>query len=228
MPENDNSFVLRPFNRGITDAELLDDLRRVANDLSADYVSYDEYAKRGRCRSRVFETRFGSWNEALRQAGLSVRHVTNRPIEDYFENLREVWERLGRQPRREELKKPLSRISGSAYEKRFQGWRAALESFIGWVNETPGTEASIMVQSSEVTRSTPRCPSMRLRFYILQRDHFRCCTCGRSPAVDSGVILHVDHVKPWSSGGQTVAENLRTLCSSCNYGKSDTELEATS
>lgn len=220
MSANGPSFVLQPFNRGITDAALLEDLRRVAGELGTDYVSYDDYAAKGRCRSRVFETRFGSWNEALRQAGLSVRHQRNRPVERYFENLREVWEKLGRQPRREEMRKPLSLLSGSAYEKRFKGWRNALESFVAWVNETQDAMAPPANIPSAI--ATPRCPSVRLRFRVLQRDRFRCCSCGRSPATDSGVVLHVDHLVPWSRGGPTTFENLRTLCSLCNYGKSDT------
>ena len=41
-----------------------------------------------------------------------------------------------------------------------------------------------------------------------------------SPAKDPGVELHVDHIFPWSKGGETVLENLQTLCSRCNGGKS--------
>ncbi|MBR0162008.1 MAG: HNH endonuclease [Oscillospiraceae bacterium] len=54
----------------------------------------------------------------------------------------------------------------------------------------------------------------------------RSCTfdkCGASPAKDSSVELHIDHIKPWSKGGETVMENLETLCSIWNLGKSDLE-----
>jgi len=33
----------------------------------------------------------------------------------------------------------------------------------------------------------------------------------------------VDHKKAWANGGETVLENLETLCSKCNIGKSDLE-----
>ncbi|MCL4507775.1 MAG: HNH endonuclease [Chloroflexi bacterium] len=33
--------------------------------------------------------------------------------------------------------------------------------------------------------------------------------------------LHVDHILAWSKGGETVLENLQTLCSVCNLGKSN-------
>ncbi len=34
---------------------------------------------------------------------------------------------------------------------------------------------------------------------------------------------HIDHIKPWSKGGETVLENLQTLCATCNLGKSNIE-----
>jgi len=61
--------------------------------------------------------------------------------------------------------------------------------------------------------------SPSLRYDILKRDGFRCVICGRTAEDD--VKLHVDHIIPVSKGGKTVPENLRTLCDSCNLGKSD-------
>lgn len=56
-----------------------------------------------------------------------------------------------------------------------------------------------------------------LRYEVMRRDRFRCCICGRN--VQDGVVLHVDHIKPVSKGGKTELSNLRTLCSTCNWGK---------
>ena len=53
------------------------------------------------------------------------------------------------------------------------------------------------------------------------RDGARCRLCGAVPS--DGIRLHVDHVKPWSKGGETVLENLQILCNVCNIGKSDVE-----
>jgi 5-methylcytosine-specific restriction endonuclease McrA len=58
-----------------------------------------------------------------------------------------------------------------------------------------------------------------LRYEVLKRDRFRCIVCGRSPATTMGIELHVDHEIPFSAGGKTVAENLRSTCSECNLGK---------
>lgn len=73
--------------------------------------------------------------------------------------------------------------------------------------------------------SMRRDPSTRLRFEVLARDRFTCRFCGASPTKDPEVSLHIDHIIPWSKGGKTTLENLQTLCSKCNLGKSDTLVE---
>lgn len=64
--------------------------------------------------------------------------------------------------------------------------------------------------------------SDKLRYQVLKRDNFKCCACGASPAKNPAVELHIDHIIPWSKGGETTIDNLQTLCSKCNLGKSDT------
>jgi len=60
---------------------------------------------------------------------------------------------------------------------------------------------------------------MGFRFRVLYRDRFKCVLCGDHPARNMECILHVDHVIPWSKGGKTLEENLRTLCATCNVGR---------
>jgi 5-methylcytosine-specific restriction endonuclease McrA len=55
----------------------------------------------------------------------------------------------------------------------------------------------------------------------MRRDSFKCRCCGRSPATDPAVELNVDYIKVWAEGGLTVLENLQTLCTKCNSGKSN-------
>ena len=57
-----------------------------------------------------------------------------------------------------------------------------------------------------------------LRYSIMKRDNFRCVLCGATS--EDGAKLHVDHIIPVSKGGKTEISNLRTLCSTCNLGKS--------
>ena len=70
-----------------------------------------------------------------------------------------------------------------------------------------------------------RDPGIGLRFKVLQRDHFKCVLCGDHPARNPECILHVDHVIPWSKGGKTREDNLRTLCATCNVGRGNRFVE---
>jgi len=58
--------------------------------------------------------------------------------------------------------------------------------------------------------------SKKIRFEVFKRDSFTCQYCG---AKAPDVILHVDHIEPWSKGGSNDIINLVTSCSTCNLGK---------
>ena len=96
-------------------------------------------------------------------------------------------------------------------------------------NKTEITQQDLVDEKADNNRLSPVATShktsrdinLRLRFKILQRDKFKCCFCGASPAKDPSVELHVDHIIPWTKGGETTMDNLQTLCSKCNLGKSD-------
>lgn len=218
-------FELEEYHRNISDEELLADLKRVTSELEKSSVTYNEYKKRGRYSSRTFLKRFGSWNKALERAGLNKNRDWNIPEENIFQNLEEVWIKLGRQPRYSEMQKPLSKYSTRSYLNRFGTWRKALENFVEYVNnkETSSLEGAIQNLGAEPStgHKTMRNINWRLRFRVMRRDNFKCKICGRSPASDPKIELQVDHIKPWAKGGETVIENLQTLCSQCNIGKSD-------
>ena len=206
----------------VSSAELLADLRRVAQLLGEDGVSSLQYKQHGQYDETTVGRRFGSWNKALLEAGLRLCNECDIPDNRLFENLLVLWQHYGRQPRRRELAHAPSSISESPYKRRFSGWTDALKAFVEYANsaeiESPATTADI---ASSGRRSSGRDPSLRLRWRVLHRDRFTCCGCGKSPATTIGVELHVDHIVPWSKGGETVIENLRTLCSKCNLGKSN-------
>ena len=101
-----------------------------------------------------------------------------------------------------------------------------MEAFVKYINETSDENDSVAVNKKTIkdkgrNHKTSRSINLRIRFLVLRRDDFKCCKCGASPAKDPSVILQVDHIIPWSKGGETVLENLQTLCSECNIGKSD-------
>ena len=82
---------------------------------------------------------------------------------------------------------------------------------------------TVTAETKKPQHKTSRKIPDKLRYQVLKRDNFKCCICGASPAKNPSIELHIDHIIPWSKGGETLLENLQTLCSKCNLGKSDTE-----
>lgn len=235
----------------ISDEEYYYDLQRVSKLIGENTVPYSEYKNYGKFSCEYICTRFGKWNTALEQAGLDSTGFSKDKITEQqcLDEIERMWISLGRQPTSTDIvKRNISLYSIDTYKRRFGGWRKALEAFINYINQTSihegenseevksvyqiGSVENNIPSKKTVDRSeddtprklrhiTSRNINTRLRFKVLQRDNFKCCACGASPAKDSSVVLHVDHIVPWSKGGETVIENLQTLCSKCNLGKSN-------
>lgn len=215
----------------ISQEELLVDLKHVAEALEVDSLSVESYKPLGKFSSVTIQRAFGSWIKALEVAGLKVSPGWNKKIsqDELFDNMATVWEQVGRQPKQSDFCPPISSYSHDVYVRRFGSWRGALESFVNASNQESWKlsdveakpSAPIIENAKVIRRDSTRDPSWRLRFLVMRRDRFTCQACGRTPALVPGLILHVDHVKAWSKGGETIFENLQTLCEQCNLGKSD-------
>jgi len=216
-------FELNQYTRDVSNDEISKDIAEVSKKLGKTSISKKEYIENnGKYAATTIRRRFGSWNDATEKAGLNKNEQINNSEVELLENILNVWVKLGRQPRYGEIQKPLSNLSIATYEKRFGGWRNALEKFIVWVNsEDKDILIEKPLENDFYKHKTKREPNLRLRFLVLQRDNFKCCSCGASPAKNPAVLLHIDHIKAWSNGGETVVENLETKCSDCNYGKSN-------
>ncbi|MBE7193764.1 MAG: HNH endonuclease [Gordonia polyisoprenivorans] len=71
----------------------------------------------------------------------------------------------------------------------------------------PVVRTSRTEQRAEIDPST--------RAAVLRRDRYRCVFCGaRGP-------LEMDHIEPWSAGGDESMQNLRALCHDCNETRSN-------
>ncbi|MCB0540467.1 MAG: HNH endonuclease [Bacteroidetes bacterium] len=153
-----------------------------------------------------------------------------------------MWRLLGRQPTSTDIRNGYSKYSLNTFARRFGGWRNALKEFIIFIEagddnsqvhhgnkNSSSTDPAEQKHSENLIKKkvrkkhrTNRDVNYKLRFKILKRDNFKCTSCGASPAIDQNVTLHIDHKIPWAKGGETVVENLQTLCLKCNLGKSDT------
>ncbi|MBP3229885.1 MAG: hypothetical protein J6M40_03995 [Prevotella sp.] len=93
-------FVLNEYHRNTSDEELIADVKRVACILKKESLSCKDYTEHGRYSYNTVKNRFGSWNEVLRRAGLSVEkgrlkyHDYCENDELFFEDIRRVAELL--------------------------------------------------------------------------------------------------------------------------------------
>lgn len=92
-----------------------------------------------------------------------------------------------------------------------------------WLRKCPKCAPTKTKPQTANSQNRSRKISDKLRYKVLKRDNFKCRICGASPAKDPTIELHIDHIIPWSKGGETTLENLQTLCSKCNLGKSNSE-----
>lgn len=286
-------FELEPYNRGVSDEVMLEDLRKVASKLAKESVTQKEYDKNGGrfaaatikkrigwCKAhelaglkknrnykitreeciagikqiaeklkktaitkkeyfanvefseRIIYRLFDSWKVFVESAGLHVTPGYHEPAteDQLFENIERIWELLGRQPKTSDFSESFSRFSARTYAKRFGSLRKALEAFVASVAIEGAAQAEnsrkqiseiLPQQSTLKVHKTSRTVSWRMRFLVMRRDDFKCCIDGKSPATHPGTVLVVDHITPWDVGGETVMENLQTLCEPCNGGKSN-------
>lgn len=212
-------YILTVRHNNTADKEFITDLKRTAGLLGKKSFSQTEYRAHGKFHPATISRRFGGWNAALIKAGLKIKKYHRISEDDLIQNMKTVWDSLKRQPSVTEMQKPLSEYSASVYTGRWGSWVNALKAFVEAMNGSKGKGGKIKPKRSIQQRKTSRVIASGLRFEILKRDNYKCMLCGRSPAVNPKVKLHVDHIKPWSKGGETVRGNLQTLCEDCNLGK---------
>jgi hypothetical protein len=231
------SSKMRQQNKHLTDDAILEEIRSVASKLGKDYVSQEDitfYSNIISASTVIY--RFGSWFTGINKAGLKTAPAYRQKLldDEYFENILNVWTFYGRQPLLREMDDVPSTISSGAYENHFGKWYNALNAFVSKMNNDveemynaqmpiiSDSEHQVSIQSATVSKSMSENRheiKLGLRYKILYRDNFRCTVCGSSPATDQNCKLHVDHNVPFSKGGKTVPDNLRTLCDKCNLGK---------
>jgi len=215
-------FKLTRKYRKVRDEDIIRDLKKIALKTGKQTVSTTAYREMGEYSLNSINQHFGSWNNALQKAGLEMKLRRNITNYELFFNLRRVWLSLGRQPMRKEVTKPLSKIEWNAYHSRFGSFSKALEEFIKFSNRRRKRKLKTpFIYKTGSKQRTMRIVNVGLRYKVLLRDGYKCVKCGNSPAYGNGVHLQIDHIRPYSKGGETVFENLQTLCNECNLGKSN-------
>lgn len=216
-----NKFeFLQAKNSLVSEDDIIADLKIVAEKLGGTSLTQKKYTEHGKYNCTTVSRKFGTWNNVIKLIGLELSNEVNISDQRLFNNILSLWEHLGHQPTRRDLTNKISEFSQYPYTRRFKTWNNALQSFVFWAND----EELIVPKNDKILISKMkmgRDPSLRLRFKIMRRDNFTCVQCGASPAKNPLVELHIDHIFPWSKGGETIYENLQTLCTKCNLGKSN-------
>ena len=217
----------------MTNEEILAALANLAHSLEKAELSVTDVEAHLPFSPHILRKRWGSSRAAFEAAGLSLSIAGRRYTdEECFDNMLAVWTYYGRPPKYSEMGHPPSMVGGKAYMIRFGTWNKALAAFVERVNADPDEQTTLATPADNLAVTEPvaatraqeigrdkREISLGLRFRVLHRDRFKCALCGDSPAVNLSCVLHVDHIVPWSKGGQTAIDNLRSLCGSCNLGR---------
>ena len=216
----------------MSDADVLQALRALAVRLDKTELTVNDVRDHLPFAGETLRRRWGTARAAFEAAGLTATNLGRRYTdEECFANLLTVWTHYRRPPKYLEMGLPPSRVGGKAYVRRFKTWNKALATFVERVNRDSETE----LETREAETSAPELSPPRrahspeesrdiplgLRFHVLKRDRFKCVLCGDHPARNAECVLQVDHRIPWSRGGKTREDNLRTLCATCNIGRSN-------
>lgn len=230
----------------IKDEDYFKDILKISTNLAKDTVTFEEYKIYGSFSAEHVFKRYKKWDDFLVAAGLKPTGLARHKISELelFDEIERIWASLGRQPTSTDIiNSSISKYSLDTYKRRFGGWQKTLEAFVLYINTNLDNESNDNIplktkvdDKSDTSKTLPnnndnelpiqirktsRNINLRLRFKVLSRDNFTCVMCGSSPAKSPNVQLHIDHVIPWSKGGETILDNLQTLCSNCNLGKSN-------
>lgn len=91
-----------------------------------------------------------------------------------------------------------------------------LELFMAHADRLSRSAAALAKKAVRSKRDKTRRFRGAIRAQVAERDAWTCCYCGADTRRG-----HVDHVVPWSKGGQTNLENAAWSCASCNLKKSN-------
>jgi 5-methylcytosine-specific restriction endonuclease McrA len=220
------TFKLDGLRRKHSKPEIVASLRRYAEQHGVDTVQtreYDSWRERILCTLTICEI-FGSWGKALQSAGLRSRRVRRVQFREMVDAFKACWKEHDAPPSRRQLEAFLEK---NKYPFRWASYRSAYGGHLKLSRLIIAVQAGRIPESTLYKRVRPtsyRKPvSPKLRIAVLKRDHYRCVKCGADPEKDRNVRLEADHIIPVSIGGQSVMNNLQTLCNVCNGGKSNGE-----
>ncbi|ELY99594.1 homing endonuclease associated repeat-containing protein [Natrialba aegyptia] len=203
--------------RRVPDEELLKAIRDLADELGR-VPSAPEMDDQGAYSQRTCANRFGSWANAVHEAGLEPAGKQNIPKPELLAEIDRLASELGHPPTVEEINSE-GQYHVATYYDRFESWRQAKRR-VGYV-ESQDERVAWKRQKWSETRWH------RQRQRVLERDDYCCQTPGCD--IDQcehharfGKDLHIHHIRPrrefvdadgrYDAEAANALDNLITLC----------------
>lgn len=209
-------FVYKNPNSQFTNLEIIEDVIKVKKKIGKDKLTFQEYRNNGGiCGRKAIFNHFGSWNNLLDGLGIEKnRENLHLSKEDIFKIIKNLWMDKGSQPTLREFE--TTHHTKKIIASNFGTWTKCLQQFVDWAN----SNGELLTSSTNfIKHKTSREPNDKLKLEVFKKYGFRCAICGKSRENYPDLELHIDHIIPYSKGGETVLENLQVLCKSCNMGK---------
>lgn len=125
-------FELNDYKRELSDEEILSDIQRVAQELKVEYIPISSYRNNGKYSQTAIQAHFGTWKNALLQAGLRNERTSDEmkliSDEEYYRDLRRVAEILNLSTVPYDEYRKYGKYSAEYIFKRFGKWNTALEN----------------------------------------------------------------------------------------------------
>lgn len=217
--------------------EIQNELFRISKIIGNKFITRKDIERHGRVSYDTIKRKFGGLIKALVNTGLITEHEKRKKYgritkEELFNEIGRVWdltlEKYDRRPFIKDFKEN-SNFAPWIWESHFGSFRKALAEYLAWEEKTISNTERKVIRVEEYSNTNEvknklcfikRTIPPGLRWKVLSRDDYKCKVCGKNPRKHH-VILEVDHIIPWSNGGMTIEDNLRTLCSNCNKGKTN-------
>ena len=123
-------FELNDYRKELTDEEIIEDIKRVAQELEHDYISISTYRKCGQYSQTAIQGHFGTWKNALSIAGLrnertksELKRIKN---EDYYADLQRIAKQLNKDTVLYEEYRQYGKYAAEHVFSRFKTWDKAL------------------------------------------------------------------------------------------------------
>jgi len=204
--------VYEGLDEGPSKADLLEDMRRVDNEID-EPLSQKRYDKHGEWTSRSVKWHFPSWEMACQKARVSRPQFGPQPVSDaeVVEDIQRVRDDLGHYPSKVEYNE-LGKFSEMIAKARFGSWMNGLRK-AGYEGRPQDGARNPNFKEGYVDNYPPI--FRRNRQKALERDNYQCQHCGTTSEEHIekfGWDLVCHHVYPTWVVGESDDKSIHALC----------------